>query len=184
MNPYIDQKKTDFSEVIEHYRSELSHIRSGQANPELLDGIRIEAYESLMPLNQVATITVPDAKTIMVAPWDKSVLKDIEKAIVNANLGFTPVNDGEVIRVPMPPMTEENRKDLVKLIGKKAESSRVALRQLRDKVKESVLGAEKEKEITEDEKFKYLKQLDDYTKEREGEVNDLTKKKEQQIMTV
>ena len=184
MNPYIDQKKSDFSEVIAHFQSELSHIRSGQANPELLDGVKVEAYESMMPLNQVATVTVPDAKTLMLAPWDKTVLKAIEKAIIQADLGLSPVNDGEVIRIPMPPMNEENRKDLVKIVGKRTEQSRVSIRQLRDKVKEMVLDAEKEKELSEDERFKYLKQLDEYTADLVKQLNAMAEVKEQQIMTV
>jgi ribosome recycling factor len=184
MNPYIDQKKAEFSEVTEHFRSELSHVRSGQANPELLDGIKVEAYESMMPLNQVATVTVPDAKTIMLAPWDKTVLKAIEKAVIQADLGFSPVNDGEVIRIPMPPMSEDNRKDLVKIVGKKTEHSRIAIRQLRDKVKDLVLDAEKEKELSEDERFKYLKQLDDYCTDKVKELNAMAEAKEEQIMKV
>jgi ribosome recycling factor len=184
MNPYIDAKSSEISNSIEHFKNELSHIRSGQANPDLLDGVVVDAYESTMPLNQVATITTPDSKTIMIAPWDKAVLKEIEKAIVNANLGFTPVNDGEVIRVPMPPMTEENRKDLVKLVSKKAESARVSLRQIRDKIKEEIIQAEKEKDLSEDEKFKYLKQLDDHIAEKTKEVTELADSKEQKILTV
>jgi len=184
MNPFIDAKKIEFSESIEHLKKELTRIRTGHANPELLDGITVEAYESLMPLNQVATITAPDQKTLMIAPWDKSLLKQIEKAIVNSNLGYSPVTDGEVVRVPMPPMSEENRKDLAKVINKKAEKYRIAARQLRDKVKEAINRAEKEKEISEDEKFKYLKQLDDYTSERTKEITTLTEQKAEQIMTV
>lgn len=184
MNPFIDQKKTSYSETITHFKQELTQIRTGHANPELLDSVKVSAYESMMPLNQVATITAPDQKTLMIAPWDKTVLKDIEKAIVDSNLGFSPVNDGEVIRIPMPPMTEENRKDLVKIIGKKAEQTRISLRQLRDKVKDAIQEAEKEKEITEDEKFKYLKQLDDFTSEKTKEVNQLAEDKEKQIMTI
>ena len=184
MNPFIDQKKPDFSNVVEHFRSELSHIRTGHANPELLDGIQIESYETLMPLNQVATITVPEPKTITIAPWDKSNLKAIEKAIVNANLGFSPMNDGDVVRVPMPPMTEENRKELVKVVGKKAEAAKISMRQIRDKVKELVNNAEKEKEISEDEKFKYLKQLDDYTASRNDEITKMTDEKTKKVMTV
>lgn len=184
MNPFIDQKKSEFSAVIEHFRSELSHIRTGQANPDLLDGIQVDSYETLVPLNQVASITVPEPKTIMIAPWDKSLLKAIEKAIVNANIGFSPMNDGEVIRIPMPPMTEENRKDLVKVVGKKAEASKITLRQIRDKVKDMINNAEKEKEIAEDEKFKYLKQLDDYTSAKNAEISKMADEKSTKIMTV
>ncbi len=184
MNPFIDQKKRAFSETITHFSQELSHLRSGHANPDVLDGVKVMAYESTMPLNQVATITAPDQKTLLIAPWDKTVLKGIEKAIIESNLGFSPVNDGEVIRLPMPPMSEENRKDLVKVVGKKAEAAKVALRQLRDKVKELILDAEKEKEISEDEKFKYLKQLDDFTNAKSKEVGQLAEEKEKQIMTI
>lgn len=184
MNPYIDAKKSEFIAAIDHFKQELARIRTGHANPELVEGIVINAYDSLTPIKQLATITVPEPKTIMIQPWDKSVLKDIEKGIVQANLGFNPVNDGEVIRVPMPPLSEDNRKDLVKLIKEKAEKARISLRQVRDKVKDAITSDEKEKEITEDDRFKYLKQLDEYTTEQTNGVSDLAKKKEEKIMTV
>ncbi len=184
MNPFIDAQKPLFSASIEHFKQELSQMRTGQANPELIDSVLVESYETMMPIKQLATITTPDTKTIMIAPWDKSLLKPIEKAITSANLGYTPVNDGEVVRIPMPPMTEENRKDLVKILNQKAEKARVTIRQVRDKVKESILHSEKEKEITEDDKFRYLKQLEDFTGQKVDEINELAEKKAERIMTI
>jgi len=184
MNPYIDLNKEDFQVSVDHFKQELMHIRTGQANPELVEGITVNAYDTITPLNQLATITVPEPKTIMIQPWDKSILKDIEKAIVQSNLGYSPVTDGDVVRVPMPPLTEENRRDLVKLIKEKSEKARVSVRQVRDKIKDSILQAEKDKDISEDDRFKFLKQLDEYTSDQTKVINDLVKVKEEKLMSV
>jgi len=184
MNPYIEALKKEYQDALQHYTQELGHIRTGHANPELLDGIMVNSYESMLPIKQVASITVPEPKMIVNQPWDKGILKEIEKAISNAKIGFSPVNDGNVIRLPMPPMTEENRRDLVKILNQKAEKARISIRQLRDKVKESILKAEKAKEIPEDEMYKYLKQLDEFTGEQTEKMNLLAAEKEKKIMQI
>ena len=184
MNPYISNAQKEFQAPIEHLKLELKHIRSGQANPELVDGIKVMAYETETPISQLANISIPEPKLIVIQPWDKSILKDIEKAIIGSKLGFSPVNDGSVIRIPMPPMSEENRKDLVKLVNEKAEKARIALRQVRDKVKETILKSEKEKEITEDDKYTYLKQLDEHTQSQTSSIKAIVDKKTDQIMKI
>lgn len=184
MNIYIQQHNDKFQERISHFKEELAQIRTGQANAELVDGIKVEAYGTLTPIKQLATISIPEPKLIVIQPWDKSVLKEIEKAIVHANIGLNSSSDGEVVRVPMPPMTEENRKELVKIVGKRTEQSKIALRQLRDEVKEAIQKAETDKDISEDEKFKFLKELDEYTSSKSKELVDLADKKEEQIMKI
>lgn len=184
MSPYIQAHQHEITSIIESCKREFSHIRSGQANPDLLDGINVLAYETMTPLKQLASITVPEPKMIVVQPWDKSILKDIEKAIIVANLGFSVVNDGTVIRLPMPPMTEENRRDLVKIVKEKAEKFRVSIRQVREIIKESIIKAEKEKEISEDDKFMYLKELDKHTSEQINTINELAEAKSEQIMKI
>lgn len=184
MNPYIEAHKADYNNAIDRFRQDLAHIRTGQANPELVEGLLVNSYDSMTPLKQLASISIPEPKLIVIQPWDKSILKEIEKTIINANMGFSPVNDGEVIRVPMPALTEENRRDLVKLVKEKTEKCRISLRQVRDKVKKSIDEAEKEKQISEDDRFKFLKELDEYTSERVKEVDEISSAKEEKIMTV
>ena len=138
MNPFIQKQADEFRSAVEHFKKDLSHVRTGQANPELVESIMINAYGTMTPIKQLGSITVPEPKLIVIQPWDKSVLKDIEKGIIAAHLGFSTVNDGTVIRLPMPPMSEENRKDLVKVVKEKAEKSRVSIRQIREKVKEAI----------------------------------------------
>lgn len=184
MNPYIQQHEAEFRAAIDHFKKELSHLRTGQANPELVEGVFVNAYGTNTPLKQVASITVPEPKMLVVQPWDKGILKDIEKAITAANLGFSPVNDGNVIRLPMPPMTEENRKDLAKIVKEKAEKARVSIRQLREKVKDAIQDAEKAKQMSEDDKFKYLKDLDKWTSDQIEQINTAAESKTAQLMTV
>lgn len=184
MNPYITAHDKEFRAAIEHFKTELSHIRTGQANPELVEGVMVNAYGSMTPIKQLASITVPEPKLIVIQPWDKSVLKDIEKGIIAANLGFSTVNDGTVIRLPMPQMSEENRKDLVKVVKEKTEKARIGIRQLREKVKDTINTAEKDKKMSEDDKFKYLKDLEKYTGDQIQLINDASEAKAAQIMKI
>ena len=117
--------KEQFDKVLEHFHHELSSVRTGRANPALLSTVMVESYGAKVPLQQVASITVSDAKTLTISPWDKSQLQEIEKGIIAANLGFTPGNDGNVIRINLPPLTEDRRKEMVKLVGQMAESARI-----------------------------------------------------------
>lgn len=184
MNQYILEKEDEFAKVIDYFKKEIGSLRTGRANPNMLDGIMVDAYGTKTPLNGVASVSVPDAQSITVAPWDKSIIKDVEKAIVNANLGVGVVNEGTQIRVTVPKMTEENRVSLVKKLNEKMEEARIKNRKIRDEVKESIEDAFAEKEVTEDEKFKFIKELDDEVGEKNDELKSIRDKKEEDIMTI
>ncbi|MFA6422179.1 MAG: ribosome recycling factor [Candidatus Buchananbacteria bacterium] len=180
----IENHLGDFSSAIDHFRQDISTLKTGRANPGILDNVRVEAYESMTPLNQTASITVPDARCILIQPWDKSILKNIEKAINESGLGLNPVNEGDKIRITIPQMTEESRKDIVKILNQKAEQAKIAVRLVRDKVKEEILEAEKNKEFGEDEKHSLLENLDKKTSEFNEEIKGIVEVKEQEIMTI
>jgi len=170
--------------VIDFFKKEIATLRTGRANPAILDGIQVDAYGTKTPINGMASITVADAQSIVVAPWDKSVSKAVEKAIVEANLGVGVVNEGMQIRLTVPRMTEENRKDLVKKLNEKHEDGRIKIRKIRDEVKGNVEKAEKDKEISEDSRFAYIAELDKEVHERNEELKNLRDKKETEIMTI
>ncbi len=180
----VTQHAENFKKVVEHFKTEIAVLKTGRANPSMLDNIRVEAYGALTPLNQVASISVSDARSLAIQPWDKSVLKDIEKAISESDLRINPVNDGERIRLNLPPMTEENRKETVKVLNNKAEEAKIAIRLQRDEVKEIILEAEKNKEFGEDEKFSLLEELDKTVAKYNEEIKQLADAKETEIMTV
>jgi ribosome recycling factor len=180
----IKDHQEEFNKTIEHFKTEISSLKTGRANPAMLDGIRIEAYGTLTPLNQVASVTISDARSLVVTPWDKSVVKEIEKAIVESDLNLNPANDGEKIRINLPALNEESRKELVKVLNHKAEEARIALRLVRDKIKELIIEAEKNKEFGEDEKFSLLEQLDKKIGEYNEQVKGIVADKETEIMTV
>ena len=168
MNEYIENKQVEFNKAIDFFKKEIASIRTGRANPNMLEGVMVDAYGAKTPVNGVATINVPDGQSITVVPWDKNVIKEVEKAIVDADLGVGVVNEGDKIRLTMPKMTEENRKDLVRKLNEKHEASRVSIRQVREDIKSEIEKAEKDKDITEDDKFLFLKELD----EEVGKQND------------
>ncbi len=180
----LKEKRKEFDVHIAHLEQELKSLRTGRATAALVEHIIVDAYGTPTPLQHLATISVSDARTIVIAPWDKTVLKEIEKAIVQAQMGINPVNDGVVIRVIMPVMTEENRKSLVKTMGQKLEQARIGVRSVRDEIKEEILREEKEKMITEDDRYELLKKLDDVTKEYTERMNAMGQAKEEEIMTI
>ncbi len=184
MNKYVQAKQGEFQKVLEFFRKDISVLRTGRANPSVLDGILVDAYGSKTPLSGVGSINVSDARSMVISPWDKSVLKDIEKAIVEANLGFGVVNEGDKIRLTLPLMTEENRRDLVRKLNEKMEGSRVNLRKVRDEIKDDIEKAEGDKEISEDDKFRFLKELDEEVKSKNDEVKNIRDKKEEDVMTI
>jgi len=184
MNQYLQAKQSEFIKTIEFFKKEIATLRTGRANPLVLDGIAAEAYGVKTPLNSLASITVADGRSIVIAPWDKSTLKEIEKAIVEADLGFGVVNEGGQLRLTVPPMTEENRKDLVKKLNEKMEEARIAIRQTRDEVKKAIEEAEDNKQMNEDDKFRFIKELDEEVTKRNEEIKSLREKKEAEIMTV
>jgi ribosome recycling factor len=184
MNKYIQAKQGEFTKVSDHFKREISVLRTGRANPSALDGISVPAYGTQTPLSGLASISVSDARSMVVAPWDKSILKDLEKSIVEAGLGFGVVNEGDKIRLTMPMMTEENRRDLVKKLNEKMEDARVGIRKVRDEIKGDIEAAEKAKETNEDDKFRFLKELDEEVKRQNDDIKNVRDKKEEEIMTI
>jgi ribosome recycling factor len=146
--------------------------------------VKVEAYGSMMDIKGLASISVPDAKTIQIEPWDKGVTKDIEKALMAANLGMTPTVAGSIIRLNMPPMTEENRKDQVKMVHQKGEQARISIRSVREQVRETILKQEKDKVIGEDERFRLLDLLDKDVSTFNKKIDDVVKEKEEEVMTI
>jgi len=184
MLSYIEEHRGAFDDVIEFFASELNGLRTGRANGAIVEDIPVEAYGSVMTIKGVASIQVPDSKTIMIEPWDKTLLQDIEKAIRNAPIGMSPVVDGSRVRITIPSLTEDGRKELVKIVGKKAEEARIGIRNVREEVKDLILKAEKEKEITEDERFRLQEQLEVTTRGYNEKVVVMAEEKEKEIMTI
>ena len=184
MNQYLEKKQLDFVNALEFFKKEIATLRTGRANPSVLDHVQIEAYGVLNPLNTIANITVSDGRNILISAWDKNVLKSIEKGIIDAGLGFGVVNEGDKIRLTVPPLTEENRKDLVKKLNEKMEKTRVILRQVREAAKHLIEGAFEEKTIGEDEKFRFMKELDDFSAKKNDELKELRDKKEKDVMEI
>lgn len=184
MNEYLQAKQEDFNKAIDFFKSEINTIRTGRANPAILEGVKAEAYGVVNPLNTLASITVSDAKNILVTPFDKSVIKNVEKAIVDANLGVGVINDGDKVRLTVPPLTEENRKELVKKLNEKMEKTRIILRQARDAVKNLIEAGYEEKNISEDDKYRFMKELDEYSAKRNEELKNIRDHKENEIMAI
>ncbi len=184
MNKYIEGKQNNFTQAVDFFKKEIVNLRTGRANPNVLEGVQAESYGVKTPLNAMASITVPDGQSIVLTPWDKNVLKDIEKAVVDADLGFGVVNEGEKIRLTVPKMTEENRLDIVKKLNERQENARVSLRKIRDDIKSSIEQAEKDKEISEDDKFRFIKELDDEIAKQNDILKGVRDKKEEEIMTI
>lgn len=184
MNQYIKIKQADFIKVIDFFKKDIASLRTGRANPTMLDGLYVEAYGTKTALVGLASISVPEARSIVITPWDKTLTKDIEKAVIAANLGLSPVNEGDKIRLVVPSLTEENRKGLVKKLNEKMETARVALRQVRDQIKESIETAFLNKAVSEDDKFRFFKELDEETARQNEELKKIKEKKEEEIMTI
>ena len=184
MNSYLDSAKPKFINAVDFFKKDIGSLRTGRANPGMLDGIEVEAYGSTMALNAVGNISVSDGHSIVITPWDKGVLKDIEKAIVAADLGVGVVNEGEKIRLTVPMLTEENRKELVKKLNSKMEEARIVIRQIRDEVKQAIEKAFDDKEMSEDDKFRYIKELDEAITARNDEIKAVRDHKEKDIMTI
>jgi ribosome recycling factor len=163
---------------------EFASIRTGRASAGLLDGIRVEYYGTLTPLTQMASVTVPDARTLAIQPWEPGQLKAIEKALVASDLGITPMNDGKVIRLVMPTLTEERRKQLAKTVGKVAEEGRVAIRNLRRDANEKLKKMAKDKKVAEDEERRGHDQIQKTTDRFIARIDELLKKKEGEILSI
>jgi len=181
----IQKETTDrMQKAIESLKKDLVRIRTGRATPALLDGINVDYYGNPAPINQVANISVPDARMLIVQPWEKSMLHPIEKAIQASNLGLNPQNDGNQIRLPIPPLSEERRKDLFKNCGKIGEESKVAVRNIRRDSNEKLKKAQKDKQITEDQEKKGLDDIQKTTDKFIKSVDEQLALKEKEIMEV
>ncbi len=184
----INTIKTDVEErmtkTLGVLRSDYQTIRTGKASPALLDRIQVEYYGTLTPINQLANISVPESRMLAIQPWDKSAMAAIEKAIMKSDLGITPTNDGTMIRLVMPQLTQENRKDLVKRVKKKAEEAKVSVRNIRRDGNDDLKGLEKSKEITEDESKGAQDDIQKLTDKYIAEIDKLTENKEKEIMEV
>jgi len=178
------QARTRMEKAVEDFRKELATVRTGQANVALLDHVRVDYHGTAMPINQLGTLSVPDPTLIVIAPWDPSALAMIDKAVRSADLGLNPSNDGKVVRVPIPPLTEERRKDLAKHLHKVLENHRTAVRNIRRDIKEAVEKLEKEKKVSEDEKKRSLEELEKVTHSETKKIEDLCAAKEKEILEV
>jgi ribosome recycling factor len=182
----IDKLMTETEERMKKslaaFRRELSMIRTGKASTALLDGVKVECYGQTMPLNQVASVSVPEPRTILVQPWDRTIMSDVEKAIHKSSLGLTPNSDGNVIRLPIPALTEERRRDLVKIVKKHAEEARVSMRNIRRDTNETLKKDEKDGKVTEDDSRKTQDKIQKLTDKYIGEIDVSLAAKEKEIM--
>lgn len=170
--------------VIESFKKELSRIRTGRATPSLLDGLTVDYYGSPVPVNQIANISVPDARMIVIQPWEKNMIVAVEKAIQMSDLGLNPQNDGNLIRLPIPPLSEERRKEIFKNCKKIGEDNKIALRNVRRDANDKFKKAEKDKEITQDEEKKGLDNVQKITDRFVKDVDEILVKKEKEVMEV
>lgn len=184
MKEILSQTEDKMNHVIESTRKDFAAVRTGRAAPALLDRLHIDYYGTPTPISQMANVSVPDARTLMIQPWDKTALSSIEKAIQKSDLGLVPNNDGSVIRINIPQLTEERRKDLVKLVKREAEEKKVAIRNIRRDANEHIKAKEKAKEITEDEVKKGIDDIQKLTDKFVAEVDKLLTLKEKEIMEV
>lgn len=180
----IAQAGAQMEKTVEHLEEALARVRAGKANVKILDGIMVEYYGSLVPLTQVGTVTVPDAKSIVITPWEKGIIRDIERAIINSPLGITPENNGEVVRIGIPPLTEDRRRELVKQIKADAETAKVSIRNARrdtnELIKKSIKADNTPEDVAKDAEADVQKLHDRYIKR----VDELFAAKEKEIMTV
>lgn len=180
----LEELKSAVGKAHEALKREMAKIRTGRAHPSLLDSLRVDAYGSPTPISQLASINVPEARMLTVKPWDKSQIKAIEKAIVTSPLGLTPQNDGEIIRVPLPALSEERRKEMVKLAKRAGEETKVVIRKARHDAKEMVESLVDDKEIGEDDGTRAQKDIEDIVQKGVAEVDNIVARREKDILEV
>jgi ribosome recycling factor len=183
-NQIIKDAKLRMDKTVDAFRAEISKIRTGKATTALLDGIKVDYYGTMSPLTQVGNVSVLDAHTISITPWDKSMVQAIDKAILSADLGLNPISDGTNLKIPIPPLTEERRRDMVKLVKKFGEESKVALRNVRRDANDHLKRTEKEKKLTEDQLKEGEKETQKLTDEHIIKIDDIIKHKEKEILEV
>ena len=176
--------KTRMEKAVEDFRKELATVRTGRANAALLDNVRVDFYGTPTPVNQLGTVTVPEATMLVISPWDPGVVAAIDKAIRASDLGLNPTNDGKVVRVPIPAPTEERRKELVKHIHRVLENHRTAVRNIRRDIKEAIDKLEKDKKISQDEQKRSLDELEKVSHAETRKIEDLSAAKEKEVMEI
>src|SRR3989338_6213007 len=184
MSDFISSQKSQFEKIIEFLQKEISGLRIGRATPALVESVMVESYGSVIPLNQLAGINVTDPKTLTIQPWDKNVLKAMESALQKADLGCSPIIQENIIIISLPPMTEDNRINVIKKMNQKLEEIKVSIRNQREKIKEQIIKDEKDKIISEDDKFKRLEELDALVKNYNETIREMGAKKEAEIMKI
>ncbi|MCP4714823.1 MAG: ribosome recycling factor [Deltaproteobacteria bacterium] len=183
-NELLQDVKQEMVKSLDSLGKEFSKVRTGRASGSLLDGVRIDYYGTPTPLNQLATISIPEPRLITIQPWDTKIIKEIEKGILKSDLGLTPNSDGKLIRVSIPPLTEERRKELVKMVKKMAEGCRVAIRNHRRKTNEDLKGLKNDKELSEDDCFKLQDEVQKITDDNIKKCDELTQQKEKEILEI
>lgn len=180
----ISDFKSDFDKAVDFFKEDISGLRTGRASAAIVEDIMVEAYGTNQTLKSLASISIPDAKTVNIDPWDKSILAAIEKAVRDSGLGINPVNTGSQVRIFLPELTSERRQELIKILHQKEEAARIAVRKVREEVKEMIKSAEDSNEVTEDEKYRLEEDLDKMVKEYNDKVKEITEKKEGEINTI
>lgn len=182
--PTVEDAKKRMEDALDAMRREFATVRTGKATPALLDTVRVDAYGSKMPLKQVATVHAPEPSLLVVQPFDKSIMEDVERAIMSADLGLNPSSDGNVIRVPVPALSEERRKEYVKLLHKMAEEGKISIRHARRMVREEIHQLVKDHEIGEDEGHRREEALEKLTHEYTDKIDEMLKAKEEEVMAI
>ncbi len=182
--PTVKEAEQAMQAAMEAMRREFATVRTGKATPALLDTVRVEAYGTQMPINQVATVNSPDPTLLVIQPFDPSLIGAIERAILTADLGFNPSNDGNLIRVPIPPLNEERRREYVKLLHKMAEEGKVSLRHARHKARDTIQQLIKDHELGEDEGRRQVDEVEKLTQQYTEKIDEAVKKKEEEVMSI
>jgi ribosome recycling factor len=177
----LSEQRNKMTKTAEALKREFKKIRTGRASTALLEGIKVDCYETQMPLDQVASLSAPESRLITIQPWDQSIIGNIEKAILKSELGLTPMNDGKIIRISIPPLTEERRQELAKLAKRMAEDSRISIRNIRRDANEMLKELKNEKEISEDDMFKAQDEVQKITDDFINQIDEITAEKEMEI---
>ncbi|OGI27649.1 MAG: ribosome recycling factor [Candidatus Moranbacteria bacterium RIFOXYB1_FULL_43_19] len=184
LDQIIQKSKPEMEKAVERFREEIAKLRTGRANPAMVENLPVDYYGAKSPLKQVASITVPEPRLVVITPWNKDNLVDIEKAVSESGLGLNPTNDGQVVRIAIPPLNEERRTELVKVLGKYSEEARVLIRQAREEAWDEIQDMVKNGKLGEDAKFKGKEQLQKLIDEYNGKVEEVRGKKEKEIMEI
>ncbi|MCX7988934.1 MAG: ribosome recycling factor [Thermodesulfovibrio sp.] len=184
MQEFKKKANEKMNQAVEIFKKDLSTFRTGRASLSIFDNIRVDYYGSMLPLNQVATLGIPEPRTITIQPWEQKMVGEIEKAIMKSDLGLTPINDGKTIKINIPPLTEERRKQLVKVVRKRAEEARVTIRNIRRDIIEEIKKAEKDKKLSEDDSRRAQEEIQKITNSFIEKIDQILEQKEKEIMEV